>query len=249
MNGTIKAFLMTMLSLFIVINSFAIEADKGNYLTLKTHDNKSFEVYVSDSKKAQHAVLVIHGWWGLNKDVRHWADELSQLGYQVMAIDLYNGKTAMEPQYAKQLMQSVKQIEANEKYKAALNELSRKNRKIAVVGASYGGSQALHASLVAPEKIAATIMYYPFGKLVNNQDELARLKNPVLGHFANQDFAFTPEKFKLFHQLIKQANVSFKPYIYEANHGFAKPGGKNFNFKAYQLSQNRTRQFLLSHLK
>src|SRR2546421_432602 len=50
------------------------------------------------------ALLVFHEWWGLNEWVKHQADELAGLGYLALAVDLYKGKVAKDPQTAQKLM-------------------------------------------------------------------------------------------------------------------------------------------------
>ena len=77
-----------------------------------------------------------------------------------MAIDLYDGQIATNPQHAKLLMNSIKQADANTKFAAALDTLKAPGRKIATIGWSYGASQALRATLSAPEPVSATVSYY-----------------------------------------------------------------------------------------
>ena len=222
--------------------------DKANYVQLQTASQHLFTAYVAGPQHAQQAILLIHGWWGLNREVETWANEFAVAGYRVMAVDLYNHKTTTNPVTAKKLMQAVKQSVANEQYAAAIEVLSAPGRKVAIIGRSYGASQALHAALVAPDKVSATIVYYPYGELITDKNTLTAIKAPILGHFARNDFFFTPDKLEQFVSAIKQSGLSMTVNIYNARHGFDTPTTNNFNESAHQLAQQRTRQFLDQYL-
>ena len=59
--------------------------------------------YLSLPKKGKPpfpAVLLIHEFWGLNDHIKHWADRLAADGYAALAIDLYGGQVATDPEQA-----------------------------------------------------------------------------------------------------------------------------------------------------
>ena len=39
-------------------------------------------------------MLVLHAWWGLNEDVRAYADSLAAEGFAVLAPDFFAGRVA-----------------------------------------------------------------------------------------------------------------------------------------------------------
>src|SRR6201997_940820 len=55
------------------------------------------------------AVLVIHEWWGLNDWVKEQTQKLAEQGYVALAVDLYRGKTATDPNEAHELMRGLPQ--------------------------------------------------------------------------------------------------------------------------------------------
>src|SRR4051794_40748558 len=59
-------------------------------------------------------VMIIHEWWGLNDQIKAVASELATNGFVGLAIDLYDGKVASDPDGAKTLMGGVKDSEATE---------------------------------------------------------------------------------------------------------------------------------------
>lgn len=249
---TIKRILFFITCLLLPLSVFAVEkinpGCKGEFVQLQTENKQSFTSYIVGPKNASQGILLIHGWWGLNKEIETWANKYAISGYRVIAIDLYNNKITTNPQKARKLMNKVKQSEANEKYLAAVKFLSAPDRKIAVIGRSYGASQAFHAALVAAEKISATIVYYPYGELMTNKKILSSIKSPVLGHFARDDFFLTPDKLKQFRSAVKKSDIKMSFNVYDARHGFDKSTGKNYNPYAHALAQDRTQQFLNSYL-
>lgn len=221
----------------------------NGYITLKTKDNRPFNVYMAGPTDARRGILLIHEWWGLNEVVRGWADEFAAAGYRAMAIDLYNGKVATDPKVARKLMSSVNQAEANKKYSAALNALKAPGRKLATIGWSFGGSQALQATLSKPELVSATVSYYPFGAMVSDKEKLAPMKGPILIQVGSEDFAFTPDKARKYSTAIRNAGKTLTMHTYKAKHAFNKPSGKNYSKQAHEMATKSTYEFLEANLK
>jgi len=224
------------------------QESNARYIQLKTADQQSFTAYVAGPETARQGILLIHGWWGLDREVENWANQFAVAGYRVMAIDLFDQQVATVPDKAKQLIKAVKQSVANEKYAAAFRALSAPQRKIAIIGRSYGASQAIHAAMVAQEKVSATIIYYPFGEVITDEKMLAAIKTPVLGHFADDDYFFSPAMLTHLTTAMKNSGLMMTTNMYKARHGFDSITGKNFSEPAHTLSLLRTRQFMDKHL-
>lgn len=223
--------------------------NKAAFVELQTSSKQPFTAYVVGPKQAKQAILLIHGWWGLNRQVVAWANEYAVAGYRVMAIDLYHHQVTSNASKAKKLMQSVKQSYADGIYATAINSLSMPGRKIAIIGHSYGAAQAIHAAMVTRNKVAATVVYYPYGDLDTDKNALTAIKSPILGHFARKDFFLTTEKLTQLTSSMKNAGLSLTVNVYEARHGFDNPSGNNFNEVAYKLAEKRTQAFLDKYLR
>lgn len=243
-------FLLTclLLSQSVAAEQHSKPGCDAKYIQLKTANDQSFTVYVAGPENAKQGLLLIHGWWGLNQEVETWAKQFALSGYRVMAIDLYNQQVTTEPAKARQLMNGVNQSVANEKYAAAIKALSGPGRKLAIIGRSYGANQALHAAMVVQEKVSATILYYPFEAVITDEDILKTIKTPILGHFAQHDFFFTPGMLTQFTSATKKSGLTMTVNMYDARHAFTNPSGKNFNMAASSLSRQRTYDFLNKHL-
>ena len=73
----------------------------------------------------QHpGIIAIHEYWGLNDWVKEEAEKLSDQGYVVLAVDLYRGKVATDPNGAHELMRGLPQDRAIRDMKASFDYLA-----------------------------------------------------------------------------------------------------------------------------
>src|SRR2546425_6665899 len=153
---------------------------KGSMTKLRAGAEASDAYVARPQGKPQGALLVIHEWWGLNDWVKNQADQLAAQGYLALAIDLYKGKVATDPQQAAQLMQA-KDEKWGDGVEAAGLEWLRKNAQganVAALGWCMGGGEALKASLNEPDSVDATIIHY--GMPILDVARLKVLHGPVL---------------------------------------------------------------------
>jgi len=94
-------------------------------------------------------VIMIHEWWGLNDHIKRTARELASEGYVVLAVDMYNGEVAANPDRARELSSYLDQDKAIQNMKSAVTYLqTRENaRKVASLGWCFGGGQSLQLAL------------------------------------------------------------------------------------------------------
>jgi len=191
-------------------------------------------------------LILIHEWWGLLDETRAMAERLALQGYNALAVDLYNGKSSMDPAVAGELMKSVDPTAATETL-TAWNAWLREHgsRKVGTLGFCFGGTWSLKASLAAP--VDATVVFY--GGVKHTAEELAALHGPVLAHFGSKDTIFTPELAQSLETALKQAGKAGDVYSYLADHAFAREGGPNFEPGAAALAWQRTDAFLRKHLE
>ncbi|MBL8667769.1 MAG: dienelactone hydrolase family protein, partial [Rhodospirillales bacterium] len=116
--------------------------------------------------------------------------------------------------------------------------------KVGVMGWCLGGGWALNASIATP--VDATVIYY--GRVDQPAERLARLKGPVLGHFAARDTFINRPMVEAFEQAMKEAGRSLTVYWYEADHAFANPTGARYNEADAALAWKRTLAFLRANL-
>jgi len=197
-------------------------------------------------------LIVIQEWWGLNDNVRAMARRFAGEGYVVLAVDLYEGKTAATPDEASAIMQAAMKdpVRLTDNLKQAyafLKERADADR-VGVVGWCFGGGWALETALALGKKLDAAVMYY--GRVKTDPKELAPLAAPLLGHFGALDRGIPVEGVRAFEKALGDAGKDATIYVYEdADHAFANPTGSRYQEAAATLSWQRTTAFFAKHLK
>lgn len=194
-------------------------------------------------------IVMIHEWWGLNDNIKQMADELASNGYTVLAVDLYNGEIASDPDRARELSSGIDQIKATENLRQAVQFLktNEKATKVASLGWCFGGGQSLQLA-ISGEPLAATVIYY--GRLTNDLDRLSVINWPILGIFGDKDASIPIDSVKTFETAIGELGQENEIYVYPGvGHAFANPTGENFAPQETQDAWKKTLAFLEKHLK
>lgn len=178
------------------------------------------------SSKGPHpALIVIQEWWGLNDWVKEQADRFAADGYVALAVDLYRGKVAADPNLAHELMRGLPDDRAINDLKAGFNTLAARpdvdGSRIGVIGWCMGGGFALQLALAEP-RVAATVINY--GRLVTDPATIAMINAPILGNFGGADRGIPPADVNAFSDALKKANKTSDIKIYDgAGHAFMNP--------------------------
>ncbi len=202
--------------------------------------------------EALPAVLVIHEWWGLNDNVRMMARRLAGEGYQVLAVDLYGGRTAATPQEARQYMGEAMENPqtGTEHMRAAAAYVKGTGRapRVGVLGWCFGGGWALQTALAQPEHTDAAVVYY--GQVELDRALLARLDAPLLGIFGGEDNGIPVESVRLMEATLRELGKDVTIQVYPgAYHGFANPTGEGYDAEAAADAWRRTTAFFARTLK
>jgi carboxymethylenebutenolidase len=185
-------------------------------------------IYTPEGKGPFPGILVIHEWWGLNDWVKEQASKLSDLGYVVLAVDLYRGKVASTPDEAHEIMRGVPEDRAARDLHAAFEFLKSqsnvKKDRIASIGWCMGGGYSLDVALQEPTLTAAVINY---GHLASDSESVKKIKASILGLFGGQDRGIPVDDVKKFEQALKQQGNKVEIVIYpDAGHAFENPNNK-----------------------
>ena len=222
---------------------------QGKMTALEVEGQRSQAYVAHPTGKSQGALLVVHEWWGLNDWVKHEADRLAGQGYLALAVDLYKGKVAKDPNEAQKLMGGMDPAWNKAVEVAGLKWLKKNaaGAKVATIGWCMGGGESLAASLADPQDVDATVMYY--GMPVMDVTKLKTLRGPVLGIWANKDGWITPEKVGQFDKALTEAGVRHEFHAYDADHAFANPSGGRYNGEAAKDAWEKTVKFLAADLR
>jgi carboxymethylenebutenolidase len=193
------------------------------------------------------SVLLIHEWWGLNDNIKAVAADFVAQGYGALAVDLYGGKVAEDPDNARAYMNQVDNAEASETLASWIDWLRARGDTtdaVGTVGWCFGGGWSLDASLVRP--VDATIVYY--GNVERTPEQLAALAGPVLGHFATRDQWINEPMVNGFVDAMEEAGKHASVYWYDADHAFANPTSARYDEADAALAWQRTTAFLDENL-
>ena len=229
----------------------------GGMVSFKRPDGGSVNGYLAEpaGKAAAPGIVVIQEWWGLNDQIKGVADKLAGAGYRALVPDLYRGKVALEANEAQHLMTGLNFGDAaGQDVRGAVQHLKASgSAKVGVTGFCMGGALTLLSAVNVPETDTAVIWYgYPPLEYVN----AAKIKVPLLGHWATDDAAFPIAKVDELEKMLRAANVKFDFHRYNAKHAFANETADSKNMPilkydaaAAELAWSRTMDFLARQLK
>jgi carboxymethylenebutenolidase len=231
----------------------AVESEQVTYATVDGTPVMGYLARPADVAEPLPALIVIHEWWGLNDNIRMMTERLAGEGYTALAVDLYNGEFAEDPQTARGLVEAVSQNPqlAQENLRQAYQYLEREQSATAIasIGWCFGGSWSLNTALLLPDQLDAAVIYYG-GQLETDPDRLSSLQMPILGIFGAMDDNPSVETVRRFESALNAADKSTEIYIYPgADHAFANASGMNYDPEAAEDAWERTTAFLEQHLK
>lgn len=203
--------------------------------------------YIESENNTNKYVFVIHEWWGLNDNIKREADELKEkLGeVNVIAFDLYDGKTAATREDAAKLMQAADPDRIKEIFQGVLS-FAGSDAEVGTIGWCFGGGWSLQMSLWLGEMGKACVIYY--GIIENTPETFAELNAPVLGIFVKQDGWINPEVYGNLEKNLKAAGKSVTIHEYDADHAFANPSNQEFDEKAASDAKKHAISFLKTNL-
>ena len=155
-------------------------------------------------------VLVLHPWWGLNDDVRAYAERLRGEGYQVATPDLFHGRVATTIEAAKSLSGEVSKSwqSAMTEIEEAFAKLSPQADRIAVLAA-------------APARFGDDEKFKPIA-------EVTRTRARVLLIWGSRDTQVPLTNAERYAAVLSQARVSHLTVIIDGgDHDFAPAGPRD----------------------
>ena len=230
-----------------------VATETVEYITIDGESVSGYFAYPVDTTEPLPGIIAIHEWWGLNENIEAMTRRLAGEGYQVLAVDLYNGEVATTPDKARQLVEEVSKnplvAEANisKAYQYLTDE--RQAPSIGSIGWCFGGSWSLETALIFPQELDAAVIYYGGQVGEATTEELATLEMPILGIFGAEDESIPVETVQELESTLKQLGKTTEFYIYEnAGHAFANPSGQNYVPEAAEKAWQETTEFLEEYL-
>ncbi len=221
----------------------------GEMQNLKCATGESTNAFIVKSKIASNNWLFIfHEWWGLNDYIKQEAEKIAvELpNVNIIALDLYDGSVATDPETAKGLMEKTTDKRSREIINCAF-EYTGANAKIVTLGWCMGGGWSLQASLIAGKKANGCVMYY--GMPEPDIEKLKKLETDVLGIFALKDEWITTQVVADFELNMKKAGKTLTVKNYDTGHAFANPSNPKFDKQASSDAYAHMINYLKSKMK
>ncbi|NND76778.1 MAG: dienelactone hydrolase family protein [Flavobacteriales bacterium] len=216
--------------------------EKGNDIKFAVEDGEKANAFlIQPDEPSDKWIFVIHEWWGLNDHIKKEAEKyFNELeNYNVMALDLYDGKVAGDRETAAKYMQGVK-VPRLELIIRGAYEFAGENAKVGTVGWCFGGGWSLQSGILGGEQAKASVIFY--GMPEKDPAKLKNLSADVLGIFASQEQWITPEVVQQFEKNMKLLNKPLTVKNYDAQHAFANPSRpayvKEYADEAFDLTIN-----------
>ena len=196
-------------------------------------------------------LIVIQEWWGLVDHIKDVCDRFAAEGFVALAPDLYDGQVTRSPDEAGKLFMALNIAKAGEDIRGAARALGQrpevKADKVGVLGFCMGGQLALYSAMEQPELIAAVVDFY--GVHPNVRIDPARLKVPVLAHFAKRDNSVKEKDARALVKKIQAAGGRVEAHYYDADHAFFNETRPTvYHKESATLAWDRTLTFLRQHL-
>ena len=227
---------------------FSYTGQEGQMIQYDCNDGqKANAFWVPAPLPTNWYLLVIHEWWGLNDYVKQEAARLSRnLGINILAIDLYDGKVATQPADAAKYMKAVQQDRAINIIQGAMKYMPAQSNFF-TIGWCFGGGWSLQTAILAGNWAAGAVIFY--GMPENKQEKLQLLQCDVLGIFASKDAWITPEVYTQFEEDMKQAGKHLELYAYDADHAFANPSNPKYNKEAAETAYEKVTAFIRQRMQ
>lgn len=220
----------------------------GKSVRFATPDGKTAGgFYVPPKHKGAPGIVMVHEWWGLNDYIKREAERLhNELGYGVLAVDLYEGKVATTPRDAGKYMQTVQTPRGTAIVSGAVNALTKgslgdKFAKLGTIGWCFGGGWSHRAAIAGGPAVRACVMYY--GMPDTEPADLKRLKAPVLMVWATKDNWINQKVVDGFKSDMAAAKKPLTVLPFDAGHGFANPSNPIYDKAAADKAWAATEEF------
>jgi carboxymethylenebutenolidase len=196
-------------------------------------------------------VLVVHENRGLNPYVKDVARRLAKQGFIAFAPDALFplGGYPGNDDDGRAMQRSLDRNKIEQDFMAAATWLKQHelgSGKLGVVGFCFGGYISNLLAAAMPSQIDAAVPYYGTPAKTELQ---AKVKGPILIHFAEQDKrvnATWPE----YEEVLKANKANYEAHFYAgAQHGFHNDSTSRYSPKDAELSWQRTVAFFEKHLR
>jgi carboxymethylenebutenolidase len=194
-------------------------------------------------------VVVVHENRGLNPHIEDVARRIALEGFMALAPDALTplGGYPGDEDKARDLFAKLDPTKVREDFVASAAYLKSRpdcTGKVGVVGFCFGGGIANYLAIRLPDLAAAV----PFYGVQPKPEDVARIKAPLLIHYAEHDDRINAGA-SAYEAALKANHVKYQMFTYPGTqHGFNNDTTPRFDKDAAQLAWQRTIEFLKKNL-
>ena len=244
-----KKFTLSLIMIFILPSINAAAALRTETVEYK-HGDTVLEGYLAYDDAVQDkrpGILVVHEWKGLGPNVQKRAEQLAQLGYVALAIDMY-GK-GIRPQTNEEAASEAGKYKSDRglmraRANAGLEVLKSHPltdvKRLAAIGYCFGGTTVLELARGGAD--LKGVVSFHGGLNTPNPDDAKNIKAKILVlHGANDPYV-PPEEVNALQEEMRKAQVDWQMVFYSGSvHSFTNPDAGDDPSKgaAYNPSADR----------
>lgn len=223
----------------------------GQMIQFPANGHSTAGYLASPSPGQGPGLLVLQEWWGLVDHIKDVCDRFAAQGFVALAPDLYHGIATKSPDEAGKLFMALNITKAAADLRGGADFLLARpevtSKKVGVLGFCMGGQLALYTGAEFPDRIGAAVNFY--GIHPNVRIDPARLRVPVLAHFAERDNSVTVADAQALVDKIEAAGGTIEAHFYPADHAFFNDTRPTvYDKAAADVAWKRTLEFLRRQL-
>ncbi|MGH9188056.1 MAG: dienelactone hydrolase family protein [Acidimicrobiales bacterium] len=226
----------------------------GEMVELASNGGTAPGYFATPERGAGIPLVVIQEWWGLVPHIEDVCDRFAAEGFAALAPDLFRGEKTTEPDEAGKLMMALNVAQAAKDMSGAVDFLLASDRtrgtKVGVTGFCIGGGLALVLACHRPDAIGACVPFYGLIPWEHAEPDWSKLEAPVLGHYAENDGFFGPDKAAELEQKLKDLGKEADLHIHPGcDHAFFNDSRPEvYNAEEARTAWLETLDFLRAHL-
>jgi dienelactone hydrolase len=188
----------------------------------------AYLAYDDEITDPRPGVAVIHEWWGINDYIIRRTHMLAELGYTALAIDMFAGQTATNPDEAGALMNGVlgdmetgtAALRAG--YQLLLDQPGVDRERTAAIGYCFGGAMVLHMARIGMPLSAVASFHGALGSF--HTAEPGSIKAKILVCHGGADAMVSMDDLEAFKREMDTAQADYDVLVLDgAMHGFTSP--------------------------
>ena len=214
--------------IFLVVGACAHSAKQGTaaaqgkMISVPTAIGTRFNAFAVGPVNAQRGAVLIPGRHGLDRAMRDESRRLAAQGFQVLAVDLFDGRTVPgKGEY--DVLGDIDPVWMATDVAAAIRYLKAPGRKLVAVGWGTSGSgQALQAAMDSSAVVAAVILINDLPAL--RVDQAQALRAAVLALLPDNNSETVRERITAFQEVMAEGDAPLRIIRYDMAGGRLDPG-------------------------